>query len=102
MSILPKTRVGRFSAGFIAAFFVLFGLQIVLVTVFHQEGGNGLWSNPSLAITGLSALFSGLAAFFTGVFSLFWKKERSVLVFLASLIGFLLLIFLIGEFTMPH
>ena len=44
----------------------------------------------------------GIAAFFTGIISIIKSKERSVLVFLTTVIGFLVLIFVLGEILVPH
>ena len=45
---------------------------------------------------------SGLAALVTGLISIIKGRERSILVFLATLIGLFALLFLFGEFLFPH
>jgi hypothetical protein len=47
-------------------------------------------------------LASGIAAFVTGLISIIKSRERSILVFLAVIVGLLVLIFCLGEVIFPH
>ncbi len=96
ISIRPKTPLGRWSVGLAAAFILLSVLSGVLTGL----GGVG----PGLAGPILGAAFgiSGMTALITGLISITKSKERSVLVFLAVVIGLFVLIFLLGEFIYPH
>jgi hypothetical protein len=47
-------------------------------------------------------LTSAIAAFVTGLISIVKSRERSILVFLAAIIGLLVLIFCLGEVIFPH
>ena len=98
---MPKTELGKWSARFLGGFF-FFLLLMNLLVAFGQRGGDTFFDNLSLAITALLGAISGIGAFICGLYSIFKSQERSLLVFLASLIGFALLFFLIGEFTVPH
>jgi hypothetical protein len=40
--------------------------------------------------------------FFTGITSIIKEKERSIVVVLATILGFLVLIFVSGEIISPH
>ena len=44
----------------------------------------------------------GVAAFVTGLISIIKGKERSILVFIGTLVGVFALIFVLGEFLFPH
>jgi hypothetical protein len=44
----------------------------------------------------------GVAAFVTGLIGIIKSKERSILVYLAILIGLEILVFGLGEFLAPH
>ena len=57
---------------------------------------------PALALTMLSGMVSGISAFVTGLIAIIRQKERAILVYGATLIGALLIIFLLGEFLSPH
>jgi uncharacterized membrane protein HdeD (DUF308 family) len=45
---------------------------------------------------------SGVFAFLTGLISVIRNRERSILVFLAMLIGLFVLLFGLGEIIFPH
>jgi hypothetical protein len=99
--ILSKTALGKWSVGLAISFIVFFVLGIVLVYT-GQEGGEGFFSNLYLAIPGLLAVVSGIAAFFTGIISLIFLKERALLVFLATAIGLLVIVFMLGDIIFPE
>lgn len=98
---MPKTRTGKCSVGFIIAFFVLLALLQILVAS-GQRGGNTFFSNPLLAVTGITAGTSGVLSFFIGIFSIIKHKERSVWVYLTTLVGLFILIFVLGEILATH
>jgi hypothetical protein len=98
---IPTTVLGKWSVGLLIIFFLLFVLLQLLVFL-GQRGGNTLTDNLFLAILGILMAISGIAAFFTGIISIIKSKERSILVFLATIIGFLILFFVAGEIMVPH
>ena len=96
VNLVPKTNLGKWSVGLIIAFFAFLGLfQILLVS--GQRGGDTFFSNPLLILPLLIAGICGVAAFFTGIIGIAKRGERSVLVFLATLIGLFVLLFMLGE-----
>ncbi len=97
----PRTQPGWWSLGLAVAFFAFMGLFYALVAV-GQRGGETFLSNPWLAISVLSAAAAALAAGGTAVWAIFWKRERSVLDFLALLLGLFVLWFIVGEIVTPH
>ena len=98
---MPKTLLGRWSVGLAIAFFLLLA-TLALLAKSGQEGGETFSDNLLLAVPGLLSGVSGVAAFFTGVAAILRRKERSPLVFLATLIGLLVLLFVLGEVSSPH
>jgi hypothetical protein len=100
-TILPKTTPGKWSIGLIGGLVLFFALMWLLVAS-GQRGGETFFSNLALTVPALLAAISGIAAFFTGIISIIKSKERSVLVFLAVIIGLFVLIFCLGEFLSPH
>ena len=93
---MPKTRLGKWSVGFIIAFFLLFAI-FLLFAVSGQLGGDTFTILSAPAILLLLAGICGISSFFTGVVSIIKNKERSVLVLLATAIGFYVLFFALGE-----
>lgn len=81
--------------------FALFGLLLLLVT-FGQRGGETFFSNPGLAITGILAAAAGVLAFIVGIIAIIKHKERSILVYLSTLLGLFILLFVVGEIVSPH
>ncbi|MFH0847030.1 MAG: hypothetical protein V1894_03085 [Chloroflexota bacterium] len=72
----------------------------ILLGVLTRLGGVG----PAWVGLMLGVVFgiSGIAALVTGLISLIKSKERSILVFLAVVVGLFTLIFFLGEFLYPH
>jgi hypothetical protein len=97
----PKTRLGKWSILLIAAFIVMF-ISFQLLAASGQRGGDTFFSNLALSIPIVIAGISGISAFCTGIISIIKSKERSILVFLATLIGLFVLLFVSGEILMPH
>jgi hypothetical protein len=56
---------------------------------------------PALAITMIAGMASGISAFLTGLPAVLQKKERSLLVYIATIVGLLLIFFLAGEILSP-
>jgi hypothetical protein len=57
---------------------------------------------PALALTMLSGMTAGVSAFITGFIAIVNKKERTLLAYIATLIGALFTLFLLGEVLFPH
>ncbi|MCJ7510668.1 MAG: hypothetical protein MUP14_07275 [Dehalococcoidia bacterium] len=98
---MPKTLLGKWSVGLIILFFSLFA-TLNFLAASGQEGGDTFSDNLTLAIPALGAGAAGVLAFFTGIIGIIRSKERSVLVFVASAIGLLILLFMLGEILSPH
>jgi len=57
---------------------------------------------PALALTMLAGMVAGIFAFITGLIAIIRQKERALLVYISTLIGMLLILFLISEVLSPH
>ena len=90
ISILPKTSLGRWSVGLAAAFVLLFAVMTL-------EGGSEVGPGPVLLIIAAAFGISGIGSFVTGLINMIKSKERSILVFLAVVVGFFALIELLSE-----
>ena len=101
VTILPKTPLGKWSTGLIGAFVVFFVTFILIVTS-GQRGDDTFDFSDPLLIPLLLAGASGVLAFLTGLIGVIRNKERSILVFLAMLIGLYVLVFGLGEVIFPH
>jgi len=101
ISLRPKTALGRWSIALIASLF-LFYVLFQLLVLSGQRGGDTFFSNLTLTIPILLAGISGISAFATGTIGNIKSKERSVLVFAVTVIGFFVLAFCLGEVLFPH
>ena len=102
MTILPKTCVGKWSVGLIAAAVLLVLFFFAMTGWFNQRGGAGFFDNLLLTVPMLLAFGCGVAAFVTGMISFFRPRERALLVFLSTLIGLFVLWYGVAEVAFPH
>ena|SRR3989338_3379077 len=98
---LPKTTLGKWSFGLIISFFLLL-ICTTLIVSSGQEGGETIFDNLLISIPMLAAGLCAIASFITGIISIIKHKERSILVYISTFIGLLVLWFVIGELLVPH
>ncbi|MFH1749555.1 MAG: hypothetical protein ABH837_01510 [bacterium] len=98
---MPKTKLGKWSVWLIVAFIIFLSIFYLMIAS-GQRGGEFFFSNLWLTIPILIAAICGISSFFTGIISVIKDSERSVFVYLSSLLGFLVLLFVLGEFISPH
>ncbi|MHA1167428.1 MAG: hypothetical protein ACTSRU_06375 [Candidatus Hodarchaeales archaeon] len=93
--------MGKWSVGLLIAFAVfLAALELLIAS--SQRGGETFFSNTMLTIPILLAGISGVLALLTGLIGIIKNRERSILVFMAMLVGLFVLLFWIGEVVFPH
>jgi hypothetical protein len=93
---MPKTKLGKWAGGLIAAFFLSF-LTLILFILWGKEPGHTKLPLIYLSIPGICAAISGTAAFFTGAVSIIKFRERSILVILVTIIGFIVTLIVVME-----
>jgi len=98
---LPKTILGKWSACLIVAFVLLFVMFQILVAS-GQRGGETFLDNLLLTIPMFLAGICGISSLVAGLVGIIISKERSILVFLASVVGLFVLVFVVGEIAVPH
>ena len=104
---MPMTALGKWSVGLIVAMPILFVVGASFTDSLYPAApaGNSILEDivarPALALTMLAGMTAGILAFITGLVAII-KKERAILVYIACIIGTLLLVFLAGEFISPH
>lgn len=106
--ITPQTIPGRWSIGLIVAMPILFFIGTSLTGSLYGStpGGDTILADiaarPALALTMLAGMAAGIAAFITGFLAILRQKEKGMLVYAATVVGALLLLFLAGEILLPH
>lgn len=98
---MPKTRLGRYS-GMSLLGFVLFFIVFQALVMSGQQGGETFFSNLWLTIPFLLGVILAIAGLIFGCISIIRDQERSVLVYVATVIGFFVLVFVIAEIVFPH
>lgn len=102
MKVLPQTTLGKWSIGFAITFFLLLATGIFIISRQGSRLDQTFFDNPLASIPMLSAGASAIAALFCGIISIWKSKERSFFMFVATLIGLLVLWFVLGEILIPH
>ena len=106
--LLPKTQLGKWSLGLIIAMPLLFIIGSLFTNSLYPSVPAGdtiladIAARPALALTMLAGMLSGILALITSIWAITRQKERAVLVYISSLIGALLVLFLIAEILFPH
>jgi len=95
----PETRLGWWSVALSATFLVLF---IINATVFMPSSGDAAWRHIILPFYGIAMMLCGLAGGVVGLIAITRLHERSWLVRLTLLPGLFVLVFILGEFLVPH
>ena len=105
---MEKTNLGKWSAGLILIMFVLFFIGSSLTDTLYESvpaGGTilaDIISRPALAISMIAGFCASISALVTGLISIIKKKERAFLVFLSTLVGGALSLYLIADVLFPH
>ncbi len=97
----PRTSSGWWAILLEVGFIILVTLFRVLVAG-GQKGGAEFFSNPLLALTMIAAAASGIAGAVFGIISVIRRRERSLLIAVAVILGLLVLTFTIGELGGHH
>ncbi len=101
LHFMPKTALGKWSVSLIVAF-VLLLVSFQLLVASGQRGGETFFSALVLTVPILIAGICGVSAFVTGLIGVIRSRERSVIVYLATVIGLFVLLFGLGEIILPH
>jgi len=108
IEFLPKTKLGKWAVGLIIAMFLLFIIGRLFYLKVYESVPSGetilkdVVLRPGLALSMLSGFVSGIIAFIAGITAVIKKRERAILVFISTIIGALLILFLAGEIIFPH
>ena len=106
--IMPITVLGLWSVGASIAMPLLFVIGTSLTNSLYLSvpaGGTimaDIAARPALALTMLAGMGAGILALITGLLAIFRQKEKAVLVYISTLIGALLMLFLAGEILSTH
>lgn len=98
---MPRTRAGRWSLRLLGVSLIFFAAFYSLVAT-GQRGGDTFFGNPWLSGTILPAGGAAVAAATVGLVGVIKQQERSPAVYIAVVLGLLVLAFGIAEVVAPH
>jgi len=81
---MPKTKLGKWAGVLLAVFLVSLLMVYIFLNVIGFRRGS-----VEILVPGIFMMIAGMATFVTGAVSLFKFKDRSLLVILATISGFL-------------
>ena len=105
---LPGTAPGKWSVGLIVLMPILFVIGTSLAGVLYDSVQSGrtiladISARPFVALTMLAGMASGVGGFITGLLAIIKGKEKNLLVYLSTIIGGLLIVYLVAELAFPH
>jgi hypothetical protein len=107
INFTPKSHLGKWSIGLIVAMPVFFYIGMSFVDFYSSIPAgrtipHDIIARPGIALPMLAGFISGLTAFFTGIIGIIRKKDRSILVFLSTVMGFFVLLWCLAEILFPH
>jgi len=107
INFVPKSNLGKWSIGLIIIVPILFYIGISFVGFYESVSAgktimHDIIARPGIALSMLMAFFCGIAAFFCGVIGIIRKKDYSVFVFISTILGFFVLLWVIAEILFPH
>jgi len=108
VNLMPKTKLGKWSLGLIAAMPALLFIGASFTNSLYKLVPAGstiledIVERPALALTMLVGIVAGISAFILGLMAIIRQKDRALLVYVATSIGMLVILFLIGEVLFPH
>jgi len=106
-NFLPQSCLGKWSVGLIVAMQVFFYIGMSFVSFYESvPAGKTILRDivvrPGIALPMLAGFISGIVTFFTGMAGIIKKKDRSILIFISTAIGFLMLLWCLAEILFPH
>lgn len=90
--MIPKTKLGKWAGGLLIVFLVFLIALIFGRNVMRIQPGT-----PLIVTVGICMMIAGIATFVTGTVSLIKFKDRSFVVILAVIFGFLAILIFIME-----
>jgi hypothetical protein len=108
MKFLPGTTLGKWSVGLIVLMPILFVIGSSFSGMLYDSVQSGrtiladISARPFVALTMLAGMAAGIGGFITGLLAIIKSKEKTLLVYLSTILGGLLIVYLIAELAFPH
>jgi len=107
IKFIPKSNLGKLSFALLVftPIFIYIGISFVDLYESIPAGRTipqDILVRPGIALPMLVGFFSGIAAFFCGIIGITKKKDYSVLIFISTILGFFVLLWILAEILFPH
>jgi len=107
IQLVPKTTLGKWSIVLIVATPVFFYIGMSFISFYESIPAgktipHDIVARPGVALPMLAGFISGIAAFFVGIIGITREKDHSILIFLSTAVGFLVLLWCLAEILFPH
>ncbi|SDN73674.1 hypothetical protein [Acetanaerobacterium elongatum] len=102
ITLLPKSKLGICAASLLLLFFLLLGASILISDWQGYVASQTIFDNLPIAIPMVFAIACALASFITGLIAVLKSKERSVLIFITTIVGLFFTLLFLGEILFPH
>jgi len=107
INFAPKSNLGKWSIGLIVMVPILLYIGMSFVSFYESvPAGKTILQDiivrPGIALLMLAGFISGITAFFIGIVGIIRKKDRSILVFLSTAMGFFVLLWCLAQFSFSH
>ncbi len=101
---LPKTTLGKWSMWLAAVFVVGMGINAALLAVFGTSTNESLneFSSTYMPYWGIVLFGCGFAAGVVGLIAIIKQHERSLVTLVTLVPALFVIVFLLGEFLIPH
>jgi hypothetical protein len=106
--VTPKTTLGKWSVYLILAMPVIFIIGTSFTNSLYKSIPAGdtimkdIAARPALALTMLAGMVAGISAFIAGLLAILRQKDNALMVYVSTVIGGLLILFLTGEIMFFH
>ena len=107
INFTPKSLLGKLSVVLIVCMPIFFYIGMSFVSFYESVPAgktipHDIVTRPGVALSMLAGFASGIAAFFCGIIGITKKKDYSVLVFISTMMGFFVLLWILAEILFPH
>jgi len=107
INFAPKSNLGKLSIILIVVVPILFYIGMSLVSFYESVPAGktipqDIIARPGIALSMLAGFVSGISAFFCGIIGILKKKDYSILIFISTILGFFVLLWVFAEILFPY
>ena len=107
IQLVPKTTLGKWSVVLIVATPVFLYIGMSFVSFYESVPAgktipHDIVVRPGVALSMLAGFISGIVAFFVGIIGITKEKDHSILIFLSTVLGFLVLLWCLAQILFPY